>query len=96
MYEIIYSDESKEDLLEITTYFILEYSKEIGEKILDKIIFNISKLEIFPYRIVKSSKIFGARELKIPKFSYKVYVKIEEDLKIIKILRILHTSKKFP
>lgn len=82
--------------MEITTYFILENSKEIWEKVLDKILFSINKLELFPYRIAKSSIITWARELKIQKLLYKVYIKIEEDLKIIKVLRIIHTSKKIP
>jgi len=92
MYKIIFSEISKNDLNNISDIiFRFTFSKNITDNIYQKIITKIYSLQLFPY-ICTSYKEY--RIMLINK-KYKVFYKVDENKKIIKIYRILFSSSNY-
>lgn len=96
MYEVSYTPQAENDLFEIVLYYTEQGGLSLGESVAERIREHIDTLENFPYRTTTSQLIPEARELYFQKLPYKVFVFIDEIAKKVHILRILHTSKKFP
>ncbi len=96
MYQVLYSIEANNDLADIYNYYLQEVNENLADKILEQIVESLAKLDFSPYRTVASHKIAKAREFKIPNLSYRAFIVIDEQTKIVKILHIVHTSRMFP
>lgn len=96
MYQVSYTPQAENDLFEIVLYYSEQGGLSLGESIANRIKGHIDTLENFPYRTTQSQVVHEARELYFQKLPYKAFVFIDEMAKKVHILRILHTSKKFP
>lgn len=96
MYLVTYTPQAEDDLFEIVLYYTEQGGLNLGESVSNRIKNHIDTLEQFPYRTAESELIDEARELIIKNLPFKAFVYIEETAKKVHILRILHTSRKFP
>jgi toxin ParE1/3/4 len=79
--------------LEQAHNYILQENPEAAKELILKIQTTASQLENYPF-MGKPGRVEDTRELVIHNTSYIVIYRIKEEL--VEILRVLHTSKRYP
>lgn len=83
------------DNLDNEANFIAQDSEHMASIIVERIKKSVKGLENHPYR-ARPGRVEGTRELVIPKTSYIIPYTVNEDTQSIEIIRVLHTSRKYP
>jgi plasmid stabilization system protein ParE len=92
MYKIIFSERSLSDINEISNIiFNFTLSEKITNTIYKNLILNIQKLEYLPFMFVE----YGYYRVMTIDKKYRVFYKINEKKKIVKIHRIFFSSSNY-
>lgn len=91
-YEVFYTTEAQQDLIEIFAYGIETWGEKQAENMYNNICSQLEDLYFFPYR-TKAKGTLGTREKLILNSPYRAIISIDDAAKSIFILRILHTSR---
>jgi len=92
MYKIIFSEKSRDDLNDITNIiFKFTLSEDITDKIYKRIVEKIYSLQLFPHINV----LYKDYRVLLVNKKYKVFYKIDEEFKIVKVYRIFLSSSNY-
>jgi toxin ParE1/3/4 len=95
MFEIKWTGLAEQDLEAIGAYYLREASVEVATRVLARIHATISTLEQHP-NASRKGRIAGTRELVIHRLPYIAVLKVDERAKVVYVLTIMHTARKFP
>jgi plasmid stabilization system protein ParE len=99
MFEIKLTGLAEQDLEAIGAYYLREASVDVATRVLALVIAKshatISTLELHP-NASRDGRIAGTCELVIHRLPYIAVVKVDERAKVVYVLTILHTTRKFP
>lgn len=93
-YQVFYLPHAEQDLIEIFVYGSEKWGEAQAERMYKQITEQLETLYSSPYRTQRKGS-FNTREMLILNSPYRAIIKIEEELKKVFILRILHTSQDF-
>lgn len=93
MYRIVWEIDSLHDRNSIMTFLFHNSNESVAVAVEDKIIKSADNLTIFPRMGVK---VKNAYRITVKGTKYLIFYTVDEDNKIVKILRVLHSSKKLP
>lgn len=91
-YQVVYTPLAEQDLIEILAYGIETWGEQRAEAMYMQITGQLEDLYFFPYRS-HAKGLLGTRELLVGNNLYRAILTIDEAIKTVFILRILHTSQ---
>lgn len=91
-YQVVYTPLAEQDLVEILVYGIETWGEQRAEAMYMQITGQLEDLYFFPYRSHEKGSL-GTRELLVGNNLYRAILTIDETIKTVFILRILHTSQ---
>lgn len=91
-YQVVYTPLAEQDLIELLVYGIETWGEQRAEAMYVQISAQLEELYFFPYRSHAKGSL-GTRELLVGNHLYRAILTIDEALKSVTILRILHTSQ---
>ncbi|WP_228212297.1 type II toxin-antitoxin system RelE/ParE family toxin [Acinetobacter stercoris] len=89
---MVYTPLAEQDLVEILAYGIERWGEQRTEAMYMQITGQLEDLYFFPYRSHEKGSL-GTRELLVGNNLYRAILTIDETIKKVFILRILHTSQ---
>ena len=91
-YDVSYLPQAEQDLIEILAYGIEKWGEKLAESMYLKITEQLETLYFSPNRTKKKGSL-GTREMLISDSPYRAIIQIDEEVKRVFILRILHSSR---
>lgn len=94
MNRIDWSAAARRDFRDLTEWFS-DRNATVAERVADAIEESVARLEQMP-RMGRAGRVAGTRELVVPRTPYIVIYRLQEGEDRVIVVRILHTSRKWP
>ena len=91
---IVWLSFAQRDLLSISAYYESVASKELADRLMQRIVHSASSLIANPYLGRPSESVDGVHELQVPRLPYLLPYRVVDDR--IEILRVFHESQDRP